>query len=419
MSGSMIWAKPILARCGNSRIVLQPRAHFQHGDGVQVRDKEGHVRIAHADGGGSPGRSSRSVSIGRARGISVQSRRAGAHIDLDQAVRTADRRQVAGDGADGDRGAVQLSRIRMSATQRVALPQAPAREPSGLVDAHEGVGGPGRLDDDDLVAADPGVPVRRWRRHGPGVRPSGTRTLVEDDEVVAAAMHLHERGGHGAHMRELRFRAMSPERVGPEQSVAAVSAVEPRGRIIKPFGALRSRPRSQSAGKFAVSVRSRPNTVPANWRSRCSSTFTMATGALVRLRGRGLISNYKSKVSACEWRNQAGNRGRAHMGLGEGSAGTAEVMVLCSSSAEACVIIENSITSMLSETPHLAGLYDVPVMSAGGEISRRQPGELSAGLRRAMAATPCRSDRLDLIMAREVLARICSGTSPCEEPSCL
>jgi hypothetical protein len=43
------------------------------------------------------------------------------------------------------------------------------------------------------------------------------------------------------------------------------------------------------------------------------------------------------------------------------------------------VIIKNSITRMLSETLHLAGLYDAPVLSAGGEISRRQPGDLSAG----------------------------------------
>ena len=113
------------------------------------------------------------------------------------------------------------------------------------------------------------------------------------------------------------------------------------------------------------------------------------------------------------------NRGRAHMGVGEASAGTAEIMVLCPSRAEAFVIIENSITSMLSETLHLARLDDVPVVSAGGEISRRQPGELFAGLRRAMAATPCRSDRRDLVMAREVLARMCSGTSLCEESSCL
>jgi hypothetical protein len=83
------------------------------------------------------------------------------------------------------------------------------------------------------------------------------------------------------------------------------------------------------------------------------------------------------------------------------------------------VIIENSITNMLSETLHLAGLYDVPVVSAGGEISRRQPDELSAGLRRAMAATPCRSDRPALVLAREVLTRICSGTPLFKEPSCL
>jgi hypothetical protein len=78
------------------------------------------------------------------------------------------------------------------------------------------------------------------------------------------------------------------------------------------------------------------------------------------------------------------------------------------------VIIENSITSMLSETLHLAGLYDAPVVSAEGEIYRRQPGDLSV-----TAAAPCRSDRPDPIMAREVLARICSGTSLSKEPSCL
>jgi hypothetical protein len=77
------------------------------------------------------------------------------------------------------------------------------------------------------------------------------------------------------------------------------------------------------------------------------------------------------------------------------------------------VIIENSITSMLSETLHLAGLCDAPVVSTAREIPLRQPGELSAGLRRARAATPCRSDRPDLVMVREVLTRICSGTSLC------
>jgi hypothetical protein len=48
------------------------------------------------------------------------------------------------------------------------------------------------------------------------------------------------------------------------------------------------------------------------------------------------------------------------MGVGEASGGTAEIMVLCPSRAEAFVIIENSITSMLSETLHLARLDDVP-----------------------------------------------------------
>jgi hypothetical protein len=75
------------------------------------------------------------------------------------------------------------------------------------------------------------------------------------------------------------------ERVGPEQSAAAVSAVKPRGRIIKPFGAIRSRLRLKPLENSLFLCEAAPNTVLAHWRSRCASTFTMATGALVRLRG--------------------------------------------------------------------------------------------------------------------------------------
>jgi hypothetical protein len=178
------------------------------------------------------------------------------------------------------------------------------------------------------------------------------------------------------------------------------------------------------------------------------------------------------------------NRGRARMGLGETSAGTAEVMEWGAlfQQTELFAILENSVTSKLSEALHFAGLHNEPVVSAQGErraqkglarvmqseiyrmrgnilrdldrlnaadeayrravasaraqgwlsrkispltslldlhLFRGQPGDPSAGLRRAMAAMPCQSGRADLVMAREVLARICSGTSLCKEPSCL
>ena len=192
-------------------------------------------------------------------------------------------------------------------------------------------------------------------------------------------MHLHERVLMAADIERTWFRAMSPERVGPEQSVAAVSAVEPQPHH-QAVSCTPKPPRSQSVGKFAVSVRSRPNTVPAHWRSRCSSTFTMATGALVRLRGRGLIS-----VTSRRFRHA--NRGKTRLeiggaptwGLGRGVPARPRLWCSVPIGRRLCVVIENSITSMLSETPHLAGLYDVPVMSAGGEISRRQPVNSSPG----------------------------------------
>ena len=84
------------------------------------------------------------------------------------------------------------------ATQRVALPQAPASEPSGLrmrMKASASRPG-GRLDDDQLVAADAGAAV--GDRRGPRRRQAErTRPLVEHDEVVPAAMHLYEARQHG------------------------------------------------------------------------------------------------------------------------------------------------------------------------------------------------------------------------------
>jgi hypothetical protein len=167
------------------------------------------------------------------------------------------------------------------------------------------------------------------------------------------------------------------------------------------------------------------------------------------------------------------------MGIEEANAGTAEVMEWGAlfQQTESFVILENSVTSMLSESLRSAGLYDEPVESAGAERRAQkrlarlmQPeiyrtrgnilrdldrpnaadeafrrdvasacaqswlsleisaltslldfhlfvgdhGVLSAELRRAMAAMPCQSDRRDLVMAR-----VGSGTSLCKEPSCL
>jgi hypothetical protein len=68
------------------------------------------------------------------------------------------------------------------------------------------------------------------------------------------------------------------------------------------------------------------------------------------------------------------------MGLVEASAGTAEVMEWGAlfQQTELFAILEKSVTSMLSEALHLAGLCDAPVLSAEGE------GRAQSGLVRAM-----------------------------------
>ena len=78
-------------------------------------------------------------------------------------------------------------------TQRVALPQASTSPPSAFQIRILHVGDVGRLEQDHLVAADAGAPVgdrprpRRVHRHRALAR-------VEDDEIVAEAVHLVEAG---------------------------------------------------------------------------------------------------------------------------------------------------------------------------------------------------------------------------------
>ena len=64
----------------------------------------------------------------------------------------------------------------------------------GVADAHEGVGQAAHrvLDDDQLVAADAGPPVGE-RPHLRDCRRERPRPRVDDDEVVAEAVHLGER----------------------------------------------------------------------------------------------------------------------------------------------------------------------------------------------------------------------------------
>ena len=65
-------------------------------------------------------------------------------------------------------------------------------------DAHAEVGGFARLEQDQLVAANPGAAVGQCAGNGRVDRGEGTRAGVEHDEVVTQAMHLGEIDAHRA-----------------------------------------------------------------------------------------------------------------------------------------------------------------------------------------------------------------------------
>ncbi len=80
------------------------------------------------------------------------------------------------------------------ATQRVPLPQAPGLAAVRIEEAQPGVGLGVALDQQQLVEADPAVPVAD-PPHGGSVQRDGRTPSVQHDEVVAAAVHLDERNG--------------------------------------------------------------------------------------------------------------------------------------------------------------------------------------------------------------------------------
>ena len=136
-SGASIWAKPILARSGNSGSCSSAGpscADRQRGD---VGDEERRVRIAHAGGGRVGHRPERQVEMQRVHrprpaGCRASPAAAGPMSTLHPPVRQHVGRQIAGDGRGSPDARRPVSRSQQAATQRVALPQAPASPPSGL-----------------------------------------------------------------------------------------------------------------------------------------------------------------------------------------------------------------------------------------------------------------------------------------------
>ena len=119
------------------RIVLQARARAPppaRAPGRRTKNVACGLPMLAAAGSatGPSARSRCSVSIGRASGMSGQSSRAGPMSTLHPAVRQRLGGQVAGDGADHLAAAGRSRAPADAATQRVALPQAPASAPSGL-----------------------------------------------------------------------------------------------------------------------------------------------------------------------------------------------------------------------------------------------------------------------------------------------
>ena len=121
-----------------------------------------------------------------------------AHVDAEAAVGEAFSREVAGDGADDLVGAAVLLEQEVGdAAGGVAA--GAGLGAVGVVDAHEQVGvgaGRGRFEGDELVAADAGAAVAEGG-DARGGEAEGAAAVVEDDEVVAGAVHFHKGDQHG------------------------------------------------------------------------------------------------------------------------------------------------------------------------------------------------------------------------------
>ena len=171
---------------------------------VDVGDEERRVRVAHAGRrriGDRPGREVEVQRVHRAgqRDVApVEPRRP--HVDRAPARRPAPRRAGCRRRCGSPGRGRPVSRASRSATQRVALPQAPASPPSGLrMRMKASASEPAGAGSIAMNWSQP-TPVRRSAiaaaRRGREAKRAGA--FVEHDEVVAAAVHLEEaRHGEG------------------------------------------------------------------------------------------------------------------------------------------------------------------------------------------------------------------------------
>ena len=197
---------------GEDRVVLQERPEAREVVGVDVVDPEDRVRIADVRDGGrvQHRRLDRpDLKLDRARVAELfgewdvgPAEFRHAHVDGDEvgAVR-GPHEEEAGDGLDRGGAAAGLGHQEPAdAAGGVAAGLDLAAV--GVVDAHEGFGrGLAALDSDELVEADAGLPVGKSADHRGGGAHGGP-PRVNDQKIVAEAVHLAERDhGHQGRSR--------------------------------------------------------------------------------------------------------------------------------------------------------------------------------------------------------------------------
>jgi len=178
-------------------VMLQPGADYGDRHRVGIVDEEDGVRVAHADTDRVAERAFRDaemqrVPVFRERDFAPVRCRP-AHVDRDAAVAVALAVKHPGNALEGDFGLSGLPHQQRGRTAGAVAAGAGFR----TVAVQEGeavvrqVGGR-RRDDDELVAADAAMPVGDPGR-GSGAGRRRAVPQVQHDEVVAGAVHFHER----------------------------------------------------------------------------------------------------------------------------------------------------------------------------------------------------------------------------------
>ncbi len=142
VAASSTWAKPILARCGNSLSCSSAGPIRRDRHDIQIVNEEGGVRIAHADGcwfGDAIGRQVKSDGVHRARQGNVAPVEPGrSHVDLNLPIGTEQSQQVARNRANGDRSLSRLADQELGDTSRGVAACFRLRT-IGVANAHERV----------------------------------------------------------------------------------------------------------------------------------------------------------------------------------------------------------------------------------------------------------------------------------------